>query len=238
MALLSQKADKDLNFDKINLIYEFNKESPLFSRVAAIEIERNNFEKALQILEEGINNYPEYPTPKLIMAKLLAHLGRIDEARELIRRTCNQIDSESSFNYYESQIDKIEQKRKEVPSSKRTKFISDNFEENLDEQLIYSADSEDYEPSSNNIEENLENLAEQVSNAKIDQNTESMNDVDTIKDFRNNLIVSETLAGIYFAQGNLKESLYIYERLIEEQPEKSDFFKKKVIEIQELLEKK
>ncbi len=45
-------------------------------------------------------------------------------------------------------------------------------------------------------------------------------------------LVSETLASIYFDQSNYKEAIAIYETLIEIQPERKDYFKTKIFEIE------
>jgi len=58
--------------EKLALIYEFNNRSPLFAQVAAVEVEKNHIERALEILENGIKIFPDYPTPYFIQGKALA----------------------------------------------------------------------------------------------------------------------------------------------------------------------
>jgi tetratricopeptide (TPR) repeat protein len=65
--------NKDLA--KIKLVYEFNNNSPLFARVAEAELNEGNADKALQILENGLKNYPNYTSAHLVYIEALAKKG-------------------------------------------------------------------------------------------------------------------------------------------------------------------
>ena len=65
--------NKDLA--KIKLIYEFNDNSPLFARVADAELKEGNVDKALEILNSGLENYPDYITAHLVYIEALAKKG-------------------------------------------------------------------------------------------------------------------------------------------------------------------
>ncbi len=51
-------------------------------------------------------------------------------------------------------------------------------------------------------------------------------------DFDNPEIVSETLAGIYRAQGSLDEAIKMYKLLLKKHPEKSEYFEKIIAELE------
>lgn len=65
--------NKDLA--KIKLIYEFNPSSPLFARVAESELESGNTDTAIQMLERGMELYPDYISAKLVYIQALAKKG-------------------------------------------------------------------------------------------------------------------------------------------------------------------
>ena len=46
-------------------------------------------------------------------------------------------------------------------------------------------------------------------------------------------IITETMANIYLKQGNSKEAISVYEKLIEQQPEKTDYYKIRIEEIKQ-----
>ena len=53
--------------------------------------------------------------------------------------------------------------------------------------------------------------------------------------FQGKSLVSETLAKIYFNQGNYRQALSIYETLIEIQPEKKDYYEDMIAQIKDKL---
>ncbi len=232
--------------DKIALIYEFNKNSPLFVKVAADELEKKNIDRAIKILEDGIQLYPDYPTASIMYARALAMVGEFDDAELMLRKGCELINSEETYNFYLKQFSELKEKDEQITESRRATFVPENLDE-IDETTEGNSSEEEAVPQPEKqlpIEENLEQLAEELDNAKMPEpepivvNEEILEDPEPEPEPEKleKEIVSETLAGIYFAQGNLEEALGIYEKLIEYQPEKADFFNKRVIEIKELLE--
>jgi tetratricopeptide (TPR) repeat protein len=229
--------------NKFALIYEFNNDSPLFTRVAADLLENNEFDKALEILEKSMNLYPNYPTPYFIYAKALAYAGNPEKAREMIATGSDLIQSEKTKEFYLNEIEEISSSL--FNGSNRAAFLEPEAIENieLEEQDAFAEE----EPKE--FEDRLEEVAEQLENAKIEIPTEP-SDVDDIdvdlhddsseeEDENFNIageeFISETLAGIYFAQKNYKAAQNIYVKLIELEPEKKEYYQSKIQEIDDIL---
>ncbi len=68
--------------EKAELLYKFDKASPLFAVVASNRAAENNFEEAEKILTEGLQNYNDYATAYLILSKVQNELGKHDSALE------------------------------------------------------------------------------------------------------------------------------------------------------------
>jgi len=69
--------------NKVSLIYEFDKTSPLFIRKAEVEIENNHIERAIEILNAGLKLYPDYIAAHLLLGKAWALTGHFDAALEI-----------------------------------------------------------------------------------------------------------------------------------------------------------
>ena len=82
---------------------------------------------------------------------------------------------------------------------------------------------------SQNIEDRLDDLVREISTAKlvVDENKPFPERTEEIQ-FDDNEVVSETLAKIYFSQGNINEALNVYEKLKIKFPEKILDFQKKI----------
>jgi len=213
------------NSEKYKLIYGFNKNSPLFARVANDYLLNNDFENAIRILEEGLKSFPDYPSAYLIYSVCLAQLGKITKAKEMAEKGCEFIDLNETLNFYLDKIDGI------------AKAKNINADENLsdvgDEQL----------QKSNEEDDDLEALAKKLENAKINIETDTAAEYDAEIETDDSDIsqigkplVSETLASIYFNQGNFKEALALYQNLITIQPEREQFYLTKINQIKKVLE--
>jgi tetratricopeptide (TPR) repeat protein len=82
------------------------------------------------------------------------------------------------------------------------------------------------------LEEDLDNLAETISRAKLPPVDENSNNKKA-EDYspKGKQFISETLAEIYLSQSNFKEALDIYEKLLESNPNKTEHYEAKISEI-------
>ncbi|MBU0474798.1 MAG: hypothetical protein KKF62_11610 [Bacteroidetes bacterium] len=188
-------------------IYELNNKSPLFARIASVEITKNNFEDAISILQDGIELYENYPTPYFLLGKLFLEIGNLDEAEECFQKGNSLLNYSKTFNFY-----------------RNSDFKNG---EDKPEQLI-----------SDNKHDELQDLADALKNAKIKVNLDedfSYSAPNVTNENENFLppkgLVSETLASIYFDQSNYKEAKAIYNTLLEIQPDREEYFRLKIAEI-------
>ncbi len=202
-------SNKDLA--KIKLIYEFNNNSPLFARVAESLLEDGQYDEAIDILEDGLKKYPNYMAAKIVLILALAKKGEYEEVNERMDKIKDDLDEET-INHYLKKIEEEREKEDELMSSIRG--------------------------TSANLDDDLEKLAERISKAKIpppDELNKSL--IKASNNPKGNQFVSETLAEIYLAQGNHKEALEIYKKLLESNPQKSEQIKMKIEEINNLMNK-
>ncbi len=195
--------------DKFALVYEFNKDSPLLVYKASKEIEDRNITNAIELLNTSIEKYPYYPTAYFLLSVALAYNEEYIKARELITQGNDLLDEEQTSQYYTNLVEKI---RKEAEG------LDTNFEDSVSKVLDDSFNDENdfYDFDDISIE----------SNNNEDKQTESPKG-----NITEGTIVTETLAEIYNTQGNYKEALDIYNRLLKIQPEKTNKFNQKILEI-------
>lgn len=232
--------EEKIKADKFALIYEFNNSSPLFTRVASKYLESGEPDKALPILEDGIKNYRTYPTAIILYSLALAMVGKKDDALETLGKIRSLFDSDSTIEFYKSKIYSI----KEAENPMEYVFSSSIFDKdtarpNTSTELTHERKNID-ESNTVSEDEDLEVLAEKLKNASLPMPSEEESlkpskpkETNETNTFPGKSLVSETLAKIYFNQGNYNEALSIYETLLEIQPEKSDYFKAQIDKINE-----
>ncbi|MEN8194241.1 MAG: tetratricopeptide repeat protein [Bacteroidota bacterium] len=190
--------------EDINSSNDANINNFLLIKNALNEIEDSNFDNAIELTNKGIEKYPNYPALLFLHAKALLGKDRNREAEETVRNGAELLGCEPTLEYYLKLI---------PPAEEETDQVS--------------------EPEQDDV--NLTELADQLSSAKMDilhGQDETANvgiDAQPIPPGRS--LVSETLARIYFSQENYKEAKEIYETLIEIQPEREDYYKRKLSEI-------
>lgn len=234
---ISGKKIEDIFEAKVRLVCEYDNQSPLFVKLAAKLIEENNVEDALSILNNGLNVFAFNPVALILRGKAKTLLGHYDEAVADFKLIGEIINSEETSKTYISELESIRKQRSLFDSGSRKSFlIGTDFSSSNPDKFSLSQNSY---PEDNiiEIEERLEQLASEISNAKIKIGEETNSNIEqSLADLSGkNLIVSETLAKIYAAQGEIEEAIKVYEKLMIKHPLQKDYFASKISELRSEL---
>ena len=210
---------KDFITDKIKLIYEFNHNSPLFARVAAMEVNRGNFLEAIKVLEEGLTVHPLYPTAYFILSLAKAYAGKEAEALEQANKGSVLLGSHESLEWYSNKISEIISERNSLTDTKRPAFLGEQKRSGRQTQVF---------------EEKLDDLAEKLSKAKISAKVDPDSPTPSLTEFSGK-IVSETMAEIFLSQKNYSEAISMYNELMILRPEKMELYESKIEEIKMMM---
>ena len=221
--------------DKVSLIYEYNNKSPLFARMANAEIENNNIEKAIEILDKGLEIYPNYPAAYLLLGKANILVGNYSLALKHIRKGSDLIHSKKTYDYYLKELENVKKQRSFFQKNTRTSFISQP-ELNKNEPALF--EDEKTEEKVKSVDDRLDNIAKEIRNVRISDVNDDENLSNPLMDNfpSDNMIVSETLAKIYAAQGEQNEAIKVYEKLIQKEPQKAKYYNQKISELKSELE--
>jgi len=209
---LNKSASQTFN-DKVNLIYEYNKQSPLFVRVANSEIEKNNTEKAVEILNDGLSLYPNYPVAHILLGKALMLMGKYKESLDSFRKGSDLVNSHKVYEYYLQEVENLKKQRALFESSHSPGFISETEDKGGQEKKI-------------SLESELSSY-DSMDDKKKSPGTPGAG---------GDSIISETLANIYITQGEFKEALTIFERLLKKNPQKQEYYSQKISELKAKLD--
>ncbi len=236
------KSPAEIFNEKVSLIFEYDKSSPLFVRQANTEINNNNLDRAIEILTDGIKLYPDYPTAYVLYFKALSLAGEYDKALPQIKIAGDLLHSRRTLEYYLKENENMEKRSSIFASSKGSTFIpSANYFEKNEQPNLFMEEPEleiekNFEETS--IDERLEELADEISGARLGEITDVDVSYDPVGDDSDSesKIVSETLAKIYAAQGEYKEAIRIFEKLIVKNPSKKEEYLQKIEELNSRLD--
>ena len=208
--------------EKIDLIYSYNKLTPLFVRKAGYELDEKNLEDTIEILTKGLKNFPNYAAPYLMLGKAYALKGDYTEAIENIKKGSDLIPSKKTYDFYLNEIENIKNK------------VSLGFSNVNKVEETSSVNEELYGKNSVPKDEKLRDLVRELSpKQKTEHHIER---AEQEKSFGKNIIVSETLAKIYLSQGEYNEAIEIYNLLKEKHPDKVEYYSKKIDELKSKLD--
>ncbi len=237
----------DAEMKNISLLYEFDRNSPLFARIAFAKMEEGNLTEAKEILEEGLKKFSHYATSYFLLALVNAKLGENQLAKENLEKASSLLGDKGTANFYEQKISEIENKLRGFETPRSTELNGELAAEKTESETFDAA--EENKPALP-LEERLDELAEQLQRAKIpidetageevvpEQNLSATNEsiiADEEASYEDLNIASETLGMILESQGKFQEAVEVYEKLIEMEPEKRDIYESKIRELKERI---
>jgi tetratricopeptide (TPR) repeat protein len=230
--------------NKVSLIYESNKKSPLFIRKADEEIRNNQIEKAVEILIAGLKIYPDYAAAHFLLGRAYSLLGKFNLALKSIKTGSVLINSSDTYDYYLKEIDSARKQRSLFDSSSRNSFFSSELDlsqpviipEVIKEEEIFVSEKPDTQLD--DIDSRLEEIARNITSARLNESSSGLNyefnNMDNLVE--QNMFVSETLAKIYVTQGEFREAIEVYQKLIKKTPSKQEYYLQRISELQSQLE--
>jgi len=230
------KSPAEIFNDKVNLIYEYNNRSPLFVRMANSEIENNNIDQAIFILEAGIKIFPQYAAAYLLLGKAYILIGDYPGAYKYIKKGSELIYSKKTYDFYLKELENVKKQRSLFIGSSRNMFLPENESpQQLHDNEILVEKAEEPPKS---VDDNLEQIAKDISIAKIPEISEGEISQSLLldNDSGSHLIVSETLAKIYTTQGEFAEAIEVYKKLTKKNPQKEEYYKQKMDNLKSQLE--
>lgn len=231
------KTGKDHFAEKLSLIYEFNNNSPLFVRQANREIKLNNVEKALEILQSGLDIYPNYLPAQIIQAKAFALKGEYSKALKIYRSVSERINSPETFTVYLRELENIKHQRSAFELNKRLSTWVEVPEES--DTRATNEENAAIAPRALSVDDRLLEIAQKIATIKLSDNPRANNSTDNSKvdiSIPQSTITSETMAKIYVAQGEYEEAIKIYQQLIRTKPAKQSYFEDKISELKKRIE--
>lgn len=230
--------------NKVSLIYESNKKSPLFIRKADEEIRNNQIEKAVEILIAGLKVYSDYAAAHFLLGRAYSLLGQFNLALKSIKTGSVLINSSETYDYYLKEIDSARKQRSLFDSSSRTSFFSSELDQSqsvISSEVIKEEEikiPEEPDTQLDDIDSRLEEIARNITSARLNESSSGLNyEFNNIDNFvEQNMFVSETLAKIYVTQGEFREAIEVYQKLIKKTPSKQEYYLQRIIELQSQLE--
>jgi tetratricopeptide (TPR) repeat protein len=201
-----------------------NLDSPAFARLASFYIEKGEYLHAIALCNRGTETFPEYATGFFLRAVALQRMEKYEESIEDYRKVREILPRCSVATERIQELEKkLHIETSPVPeeiSGQETDTLTENESEN----------------------ETIEKLAEKLDGYKAPRSDDSImheGQTESVDPDREDdselLIVSETLATIFFKQKQYKKAIDAYSRLMNRYPDKREYYSAKINEAEEAI---
>jgi len=220
--------------EKVDLIYDFNPNTPLFVRKADAKIDENDLAGAVEILSRGLETYPDYSTGYIILGKAFTLQGDYENAVKAFQHGSMLIGSEQTLKFYAEQIENIKKHRSPFTLARRSTFVDEP-----PEAAEPAAGESDIQISLDElVTDDLAELASKISKAKMPPPQTGENNFPDVTEGLHSTqakIYSETMAKIYMSQGNYAEAIDVFENLSLKDPSKKEYYRALIEDLKKKL---
>lgn len=213
---------------KVSFITALNENSPLFLRKADELLSKNDAHNAILVLKRGLKMFPGHPVAYILLGRAFLQSRNYELADSNFKLASELINSRKTYDYYSNEIKNFNRF-----ILNRENFSNDDDKLQLSRIEVGTENRRNQSTDTKALEDRLEQLSEALSSARIQRSEidDRRSPDNTYFIPERSKITSETLAKIYLAQGERKEAIKVYEKLIKKDPSKESYYQEKIREI-------
>jgi tetratricopeptide (TPR) repeat protein len=205
-----------------------NAKSPSFARLASHYLKEGEVQKAVDICLEGLKHYQTYGTAHLVLGKCYQSLGRNIEAMLEYRWALKSMPDNPTVQQLLRHVEQREQESFRTFSEERAQKLKDrkgtlSFEKYVEE--------EKKESTTDFLLRRLQDVKKPVPQMKSEPDSAEELQTSNVTPSK---IVTATLAEIYATQGEYKEAIEAYQKLVNQRPIESERYAKRIAQLEEL----
>lgn len=207
-----------------------NPASPFFARLASHYLQEGNTHKAVELCLNGLKVFPDYATGHLVLGKCYEAMGRDIEAMLEYRKVLRAVPDNPTVKNLLRNVEQRENEAFRKFSEERARKLAERRGTLTFER--YAA-QEDVEKEST-IDFVLRRLNTARKPVPPPPDSHSPNDDEPGSGVGAGKIVTATLAEIYAKQGEYREAIEAYRKLISQHPAEAKRFEQRIAQLEEL----
>lgn len=207
-----------------------NAKSPSFARLALYYLKEGRHQKAIDISLEGLNYFPNYATARLVLGKCYEAIGRNIEAMLEYRRALKTMPDNPTVQNLLKQVEQREQEAFRAFSDERSRKLNER-KEAIPFDTYVKEKTEQKESTAEFLLRRLQDVKKTAPQTPPTNRTSQETPTPTISPSK---IVTATLAEIYATQGEYKEAIEAYKKLVSQRPIEAERYAKRIAQLEEL----
>lgn len=207
-----------------------NRNSPSFARLAFYQLQEGNVQRAVDLCVEGLKLYPNYATAHLVLGKCYEAMGRNVEAMLAYRRVARALPDNPTVQKLLKNVESREQAAFKAFAEERARKLKDRKDSITVEQ--YTAEEATEKEST--VDFLLKRLQDVKRSARSPEPEDRRQEEAQPAPAAGPKIVTATLAEIYANQGEYKEAIEAYRKLLSQRPVDAERYAKRIVQLEEL----
>lgn len=208
---------------------EANRWFPGAAELASYYLEAGNAQRAIEICLDGLVKFPHYATMRLVLAKCYEAQGRSVEAMLEYRRVLKAVPDNPTVQGLLKKIEQKEQEAFRAFAEERSRKLSDRKDSLTLEKYVADKSGE----KESTVDFLLKRLQEAKASPQPPQTRATMEETPALPAGVNK-IVTATLAEIYANQGEYREAIEAYKKLVEHRPQEAERYARRIAQLEEL----
>jgi tetratricopeptide (TPR) repeat protein len=209
-----------------------NPKSPSFARLASYYLKEGKTQEAIDICLEGLKTFPQYATAHLVLGRCYETLGRNIEAMLEYRRALKAVPDNATVKGLLETVERREQEAFQAFAEERAKTLEDKKDSLTFEEYIAS-DSSEKESTADFLLKRLQDVKQQLA-SPTPRDSNFAQEPRPAGSSSTTTIVTATLAEIYANQGEYKEAIEAYRKLLDQRPVEAERYEKRIAQLEEL----
>jgi len=207
-----------------------NRNSPSFARLASYYLQEGNIPQAVDLCVEGLKLYPNYATGHLVLGKCYEAMGRNIEAMLAYRRVAKALPDNPTVQALLKNVESREQDAFKAFAEERAR----KMKERKDTLTVEQYTSEDPAEKESTVDFLLKRLQDVKRDPPKLVPGDRSHEEQLPPSPSGAKIVTATLAEIYANQGEYREAIEAYKRLLSQRPVDSERYAKRIAQLEEL----
>lgn len=206
-----------------------NTKSASFARLASYYLKEGQYQKAADICLEGLKHFPDYATAHLVLGRSYEAMGRNIEAMLEYRKALKAMPDNPTLQGLFKRVEQREQDAFRAFSDDRSRKLKERKETMTFDKYVEEG-TEQKESTAEFLLRRLQDVKKTVPQTMSGRSSEETPSpaVSPSK------IVTATLAEIYATQGEYKEAIEAYKKLVSQRPIEAERYAKRIAQLEEL----
>ena len=206
-----------------------NTRTTSFARLASYYLKEGQYQKAADVCLEGLKHFPDYATAHLVLGRSYEAMGRNIEAMLEYRRALKAMPDNPTLQGLFKRVEQREQEAFRAFSDERSRKLKERKETITFDKYIEEG-TEQKESTAEFLLRRLQDVKKSVPQTMSDRSSEETPSY-TLSPSK---IVTATLAEIYATQGEYKEAIEAYKKLVSQRPIEAERYEKRIAQLEEL----